>query len=167
MRDLRLPNPQPFFSVDKPEIFVYYCYILDYWCGHSMMGKMFERIGDSEVWACRDESMIMRFDWQRYRDFYATRTIEDAPRDDRRIHNHPLEGKAFQFQDGSRVVIETVHSHWYFGYYETAVYRLLGTRSHGTQVVANHSSRSETIVDNYADFLAATEIINDEQPTTP
>lgn len=61
---------------------------------------------------------------------------------------HPLLNKIIiDSRDGQKVIIESVHKHWYNGYYWCIVYRTLGTRSHGTLYYKNENSIDSTIIE--------------------
>ena len=44
------------------------------------------------------------------------------------------------------LIVESVHKHWYQGYYWCLVYRIVGTKSHGTLFYKNINSIDTTII---------------------
>lgn len=61
---------------------------------------------------------------------------------------HPLLGKKIHDLEDDRIlIIESVHTHWYFGFYKCLVYRMEGTRSHGTLIYENINCYDETVLE--------------------
>ncbi len=68
---------------------------------------------------------------------------------------HPLLGKVLidkrKDEDGlggnRHLIIESVHRHWYFGTYWTIVYRMAGTKSHGTLSYKNENCINSVILE--------------------
>lgn len=54
-------------------------------------------------------------------------------------------------ENDREVVIESVHKHWYFGFYWAIVYRTLGTNSHGLVFYENINSVSDIIIEGVAE----------------
>lgn len=72
---------------------------------------------------------------------------------DRSIKDHPLLGKRFE-RNGTIYIVESVHKHWWGGYYEHAVLLMEGTKSHGTATIKNINSINEVIVEHAAEWAA-------------
>ena len=49
-------------------------------------------------------------------------------------------------------IIESVHKHWYYGFYYAMIYRKNGTRSHGVLQFENINSVSDVIINSVNDF---------------
>lgn len=110
-----------------------------------------------ETFECHDGGHTMRFDSAHYRRVRKARELAGLATPETRIHDHPLIGQRVRLPGRDDVVvIETVDRHFYLGYYEHAVYRMEGTRSHGVAIVKNISSRCSAIVDAADDFAHAT-----------
>jgi len=102
-----------------------------------------------------------RFDFNKYMEYYKLKTKDEYP--DREIKDHPLLGQWF-IHDGKLCVIEKVSLHWYFGYYEHVVYRMHGTKSHGTIIIKNKSSVYETVIESYFDFINCKKVDKEDVP---
>lgn len=50
-------------------------------------------------------------------------------------------------ENGRELIIESVHKHWYNGYYWIAIYRILGTKSHGICFFKNVNCIDKTIIE--------------------
>lgn len=65
---------------------------------------------------------------------------------------HPLLNKILiddrEDKNSRELIIESVHKHWYNGYYWVAVYRMLGTKSHGICYFKNVNCIDETIIES-------------------
>ncbi len=62
---------------------------------------------------------------------------------------HPLLNKILvDIRDNQRVIIESVHKHWYIGEYWCLVYRTIGTKSHGTLNFKNLSSINSITIES-------------------
>lgn len=64
-----------------------------------------------------------------------------------RLDEHLLYGKRVQYNDGKIGIIECVNIHWYYGYYLILVYRIEGTKSHGTIFWENINCIDKGILD--------------------
>lgn len=64
---------------------------------------------------------------------------------------HPLLNKVLidlrEDKNKREVVIESVHKHWYYGYYWCLVFRAVGTNSHGTLYFKNENSIDYSILE--------------------
>jgi len=108
-----------------------------------------------ETFEAHDGPHRMRFDSAHYRKVRAARNDESQARPDYRMVDHPLLGRRVKM--GNTVgVIEGVYKHFYLGYYEYAVYRIEDTKSHGTAIVKNISSRCPIIDAAAQEFTHAT-----------
>lgn len=117
----------------------------------------YETTDYGETFVCVDNGHTMRFDWAHYRRVRKARELAGLAKPETQVHTHPLIGKRVRLPGRDDVVvIETVDSHFYLGYYEHAVYRTEGTRSHGVAIVKNISSRCPAIIDAAEEFAHAT-----------
>jgi hypothetical protein len=67
---------------------------------------------------------------------------------------HPLLNKILiDIEDGRELIIESIHRHWYIGYYWVIVYRIYGTRSHGTCIFKNENCTDYTVIEGVSDTL--------------
>lgn len=67
---------------------------------------------------------------------------------------HPLLNKVLiDIEDDRELVIESVHRHWYIGYYWIILYRINGTKSHGTCIYKNENCVDSTILEGVNDTL--------------
>ncbi len=64
---------------------------------------------------------------------------------------HPLLNKVLidnrEDENGRELIVESVHKHWYNGYYWMLVYRIGGTKSHGSFSFKNINSIDSTILE--------------------
>jgi len=64
---------------------------------------------------------------------------------------HPLLNKILiDYREGKNsreIIIESIHKHWYYGYYWCLVYRTIGTKSHGVLNYKNENSIDSTILE--------------------
>ncbi len=73
---------------------------------------------------------------------------------------HPMKGKRFFDKKSGKIYrIETVHRHWYMGWYEMAVVECNG--SHGTRMIANLGCHNDIIVEGIMEFWRDAEFIVD------
>lgn len=70
------------------------------------------------------------------------------------VENHPLVGKKIIItndEDGREVWVESVHKHWYMGYYLVALYYTImdnGGHSHGTRAFENINCHCPCMLDD-------------------
>jgi len=84
---------------------------------------------------------------RRYREANGLSTMKDFMfPDNGRIEEHHLVNKEFE-KNGKRYVIESVHKHWYMGWYELAVARQVGTKSHGTFMIKSYNCKMDVILE--------------------
>jgi hypothetical protein len=61
---------------------------------------------------------------------------------------HPLLNKILiDIKDNRELVIESVHRHWHIGYYWIILYRINGTKSHGTCIYKNENCVDSTVLE--------------------
>lgn len=84
---------------------------------------------------------------KRYRESIGLTTYKDFMfPDNGNIVDHILLNKEFE-KNGKRFVVESVHKHWYMGWYELAVARQVGTKSHGTFMIKSHNCKMDVILE--------------------
>lgn len=70
---------------------------------------------------------------------------------------HPLLNKILidsrEDENERELVIESIHKHWYNGYYWVLVYRVNGTKSHGTLFYKNINSIDSTIIEGIEETI--------------
>lgn len=84
---------------------------------------------------------------RRYRESRGLTTMKDFMfPDNGRIIDHPLIDKEFE-KKGKRYIVESVHKHWYMGWYELAVARQAGTKSHGTFMIKSYNCSYDVVLE--------------------
>lgn len=70
---------------------------------------------------------------------------------------HPLLNKVLidnrEDKNSRELIVESVHKHWYFGYYWVLVYRIGGTKSHGTLFYKNTNSIDSAIIEGIGETI--------------
>jgi hypothetical protein len=97
-----------------------------------------------------EDGSYHRWDPVLYTNIYRDRNVGHR---DTHIEDHPLIGKRFLKRESrlptaheKNVTIESVHLHWFCGYYQMAIY-VDDNNSHGTVIVKNINSISPVIID--------------------
>ena len=86
------------------------------------------------------ENSVTIWNLTKYMEYYRARELHKIKRDCS-ISDHPIIGKQVPGRD---CVYESVHRHWYAGWYLMAIY-VNPQRSHGTEIIEN--------INSIADFL--------------
>ncbi len=84
---------------------------------------------------------------RRYRESNGLPSMSDYMfSDNGKIVDHPLINREFE-KNGERYVIESVNKQWYMGWYELAVARKFGTKSHGTFMIKSINCKYDIILE--------------------
>jgi hypothetical protein len=70
---------------------------------------------------------------------------------------HPLQNKILidnrENKNSREIIIESIHKHWYFGYYWIIIYRIINTKSHGSIIYKNINSIDNTIFESIEETI--------------